>query len=358
MALSHSAAKAASVATLLFSLAVTAPAQTKGIDPALLAKAKAGEASAEYRVAVAYEKLGNPKESHRWLLTAAKNDNTLSMTIVAIDYELGRNVQQDFIQASEWFRKAAERGDELAQTSLGSLYFGGHGVPQDNSQAAFWWHKAADQGAVDAEFDLAHLYDTGQGVPQDFTQAVAWYSKAAEQGNIDAQHMLAQKFLDGQGVQQDVKGAMAWFQKAAEQGDAESQYMLGQLYEDGGYGKLVRDSGGVERLAPPEGDNAIPKDYSSAVLWYRKAAEQGNTDAQSHLGRLYEDGTGVPQDYNEAYFWANLAAATGSSLYGGKLSEYLTADRDRIAAHLTRTDLARVQERTTKWFATHQPKAQ
>jgi hypothetical protein len=175
---------------------------------------------------------------------------------------------------------------------------------------------------------------------------------------VEAQYFLASQLSAGQGVPQNVKEAMVWFQKAAEQGDSESQYMLGQLYEDGGMGKLVQDSGGVERLAPPEGDNAIPKDYSLALLWYRKAAEQGNTDAQSHLGRLYEDGTGVPQDYSEAYFWANLAAATGSSLYGGKLSEYLTADRDRIAAHLTRTDLSRVQERTTKWFAAHPPKTQ
>jgi hypothetical protein len=333
-------------------------AQSNGIDPALMAKAKAGDANAEYRVAVAYDKLRNPKESHRWFLTAAKNGNTLSMTIVAIDYELGRNVQQDFTKASEWFLKAAEKGDEVAQISLGSLYFGGHGVPQDNSQAAFWWHKAADQGAVDAEFDLAHLYDTGQGVPQDFSQAVAWYSKAAEQGNVGAEYNLAQKFLDGQGVPQNLKGAMFWFQKAAEQGESESQYMLGQLYEDGGYGYNAHDSGGIERFGLPKSENAIPKDYLLAIFWYRKAAEQGNTEAQSHLGRLYEDGTGVPQDYSEAYFWANLAAATGSNSYGGKLSEYLIADRDRIAAHLTRTDLARVQERTTKWFAAHQSKAQ
>ena len=82
------------------------------------------------------------------------------------------------------------------------------------------------------------------------------------------------------------------------------------------------------------------------TLWFRKAAEQGNADAQISLGYLYLDGEGVPQDatsggccglarrpirampgrsgcsgvctstgigvpqdYAEAYFWFDLAAA-------------------------------------------------
>ena len=32
-------------------------------------------------------------------------------------------------------------------------------------------------------------------------------------------------------------------------------------------------------------------------------AEQGNTDAQSNLGRMYQRGQGVPQDYETAVKW-------------------------------------------------------
>ena len=54
-----------------------------------------------------------------------------------------------------------------------------------------------------------------------------------------------------------------------------------------------------------------PKDYSEAVKWYRKAADQGNADAQNNLGVCYKNGEGVPQDYSEAVKWYRKAAEQG-----------------------------------------------
>ena len=50
----------------------------------------------------------------------------------------------------------------------------------------------------------------------------------------------------------------------AEQGDAAAQHKLGVMY-DNGEGVLVNDA--------------------EAVKWYRKAAEQGDSDAQTILGQ-------------------------------------------------------------------------
>jgi len=36
------------------------------------------------------------------------------------------------------------------------------------------------------------------------------------------------------------------------------------------------------------------------VKWYRKAAEQGNTDSQNNLGVMYEYGQGVKQNKRKA----------------------------------------------------------
>ena len=303
---------------LTASISGSAKPRSKGISPALMAKAKAGNARAEF--------------------------------FVGFDYERGEGVLQSYAQAASWYRKSAVQGDMLAQSSLGDLYRDGNGVPQDYVQAAIWWSQSARQGDAFAQFDLGRAYEEGQGVPQDFSEAAVWFREAAEEDLPFAQHHLARLLLNGQGVPQDLKQAMSWLRKAADQGDSDSQRTLASVYEDGGAGTIIHESDGSARLKAPEGNNAIPKDFSSAVFWYRKAAEQGDSDAQSHLGQLYKDGIGVPQDYSEAYFWASLAAATGSS----SLSQYLIADRDRIAAYLTRTDLSRVQERTTKWFATHQ----
>jgi len=228
------AVKGLSVALFVVSIAVVSPAQSKGIDPALLAKANAGDASAEFQVGFAYAN--------------------------------GKGVPREFTEAARWYRKAAEQGNADAQSLLGVLYRNGHGVPQNYSEAELWCRKAASQGNAFAQFTLGLDYSQGKGVPQDFTQA---------------------------------------------------------------------------------------------ALWYRKAAMQGNAGAEEELGLLYEEGKGVPQDFGEAYFWTSLAAASmDSSLDDGQDLHQCMEDRDRIAGHLTQTELLKLQTRTRVWFAAHQPKAQ
>jgi TPR repeat protein len=52
-------------------------------------------------------------------------------------------------------------------------------------------------------------------------------------------------------------------------------------------------------------------DYAEAVIWYRRAAEQGHAQAQYNLGFMYGSGLGVPQDDAEAVNWFRLAAEQG-----------------------------------------------
>ncbi|MBL1146210.1 MAG: sel1 repeat family protein [Proteobacteria bacterium] len=80
-------------------------------------------------------------------------------------------------------------------------------------------------------------------------------------------------------------------QKAAEQGDAEAQTTLGGMYENGSFG--------------------IAQDYAEAVKWWQKAAEQGYAMAQHNLGVSYAQGLGVPLDDREAVKWCRKAAEQG-----------------------------------------------
>ena len=41
-------------------------------------------------------------------------------------------------------------------------------------------------------------------------------------------------------------------------------------------------------------------DYTKALNWTLKAAEQGSAVAKNYLGIIYADGLGVSQDYAEA----------------------------------------------------------
>ena len=55
----------------------------------------------------------------------------------------------------------------------------------------------------------------------------------------------------------------------------------------------------------------MTQDYSEAMRWFRKAADQGDALAQNNVGWLYAKGQGVPRDLSEARVWLQKAAAGG-----------------------------------------------
>ena len=56
----------------------------------------------------------------------------------------------------------------------------------------------------------------------------------------------------------------------------------------------------------------VAQDDAEAVGWERRAAEQGNAQAQHNRGVSYRDGLGVVQDYGEAVRWFRRAADQGT----------------------------------------------
>ena len=76
----------------------------------------------------------------------------------------------------------------------------------------------------------------------------------------------------------------------AEQGDTEAQYHLGEMFN---FGK------------------GVAQDDKEAVKWLRKAAEGGHLDAQLALGLAYEKGLEVAEDKAEAVKWYRKAAEQG-----------------------------------------------
>lgn len=93
-------------------------------------------------------------------------------------------------------------------------------------------------------------------------------------------------------AQSTQKNDLAATRKAAEQGNPEAQLNLGSAYEYG---------------------NGVTKDSAEAAKWYLEAANQGETTAQFSLGLLYESGDGVPQNYVEAVRWYRKLAEQGDA---------------------------------------------
>jgi TPR repeat protein len=111
---------------------------------------------------------------------------------------------------------------------------------------------------------------------------------AAVKGDPRAQVALGSKYIDRKNYTEAVK----WFRKAAEQGNTNSQMQLGSLYYIG---------------------EGVPQDYAESMKWYRKAAEQGDAAAQLILGHMYDNKPGVPPDYAEALKWFRKAAEQGNA---------------------------------------------
>jgi hypothetical protein len=54
-------------------------------------------------------------------------------------------------------------------------------------------------------------------------------------------------------------------------------------------------------------------DFATALREWTSLAEQGDSNSQTFLGRMYDEGKGVPQDYKTAVKWYSLAAEQGSA---------------------------------------------
>ena len=80
--------------------------------------------------------------------------------------------------------------------------------------------------------------------------------------------------------------------RAAQQGDVNGQSWVGKFYYEG---------------------KVVAQDYKQAVYWFKKAAEQGNAYAQLALGFCYAAGKGVSLDDKQAFYWYKKAAEQGDA---------------------------------------------
>ena len=148
--------------------------------------------------------------------------------------------------------------------------------------------KAAEKGHAEAMDCLGMMHCNGS-LPVDLDVAEKWFRKAAEMG-----HAIAAVRLQGEPLAQKpyVLTEAKQYRKAADQGDADAQVLLGDMYKSG---------------------NGVALDLTEAAKWYRKAADQGDASAQILLGDMYYRGDGVELDLTEAAGWYRKSASQGNA---------------------------------------------
>lgn len=217
--------------------------------------------------------------------TTLKEDNNANEL-----FDTGKDYydQKQYSEAIKCFKASAEQGNADAQDMLGIIYSNLNNdkvVTVDNNEALRWFKKAAEQNHLLGILHLGHMKEFGGGCQVDYKEALSLYERAANGGCVEAQAYLGWVYLKGScGLAQDKNKALIWYRKAAEQGDGNSQFFLGSL--------LL---------------NANPPSTEEAFKWYTTAADNGNANAQTAVGLFYEKGNIVAQSFETAALWYQKA---------------------------------------------------
>jgi TPR repeat protein len=266
----------------------------------------------------------------------------------------------------------ANAGDPLAQHELGLRFLMGEGVPADTTQAVYWIKKAADQNLTSAKYNYAILSINGIGVRWDPYEAFKLFQSAAEDGMVQAQYVVGILYTDNLTVKRNYDLAYYWIKKAAENDYEPAQEIVAKLepkVSKNIVDSLLTDSGKpVEKNPIPdpsenltsslglvfidfdlisdsaitvtdsmliENINIIGSDSLSKILLVDKPttlkdlanpenieilvelADYGSPEAQTILGRMYEQGINFKKNLVDAgvYYYRALRNDSPSGTY-------------------------------------------
>src|ERR1039458_7809232 len=99
-------------------------------------------------------------------------------------------------------------------------------------------------------------------------------TKPVGDGTLEPPRNLLTQYANPGFANKEYREALERYRKAAELGDTGAQTVLGRIYANG---------------------MGVAKDDAKAAQWYREAAEKGVAEAQTALGWMYANGKGVGQ---------------------------------------------------------------
>ena len=211
--------------------------------------------------------------------------------------EEGGGTKRDHIKAVQWFRHAASLGDGPAMFKLGMISLRGLlDQPKNFTESVSWLQKAAekaDENNPHALHELGILYEGSENpgaVPRDETRALQLFTRGAKLGYRASQYKLGHAWEYGAlGCPIDGRNSIIWYTRAAAQGEHNSELALSGWYLTGAEGILEHND-------------------TEAYLWARKAASSGLPKALFALGYYTEVGIGCQRSLEEAKRWYSRAA--------------------------------------------------
>jgi len=192
----------------------------------------------------------DPKEAFTLYQNAAKLGHAAAAYRTAVCCEIGPDegggTRKDPLKAFQWYKRAATLGDVPAMYKMGIILLKGLlGQEKSPSEAVDYLRRAtagADAENPHALHELALLYEnppSGSAVVKDEPQALKLFEQAAKLGYKYAQFKLGQAFEYGLlGCPIRARDSIIWYTKAAAQGEHQSELALSGWYLTGSEGIL------------------------------------------------------------------------------------------------------------------------
>ena len=137
-------------------------------------------AHADFQDAMEAYRNGNYLYAYDEFRVLALNGDASAQYRLGVMYEKGQGIPQDDSQAAVWYLKAAIQDDSRAQFAIAEMYAKGQGVQKNEKQALMWYTEAADHGFPKAQYLIGLMYAKGQGVPQDLVVGDKWLTLAGD----------------------------------------------------------------------------------------------------------------------------------------------------------------------------------
>ncbi|KAL1970204.1 hypothetical protein VTN77DRAFT_5364 [Rasamsonia byssochlamydoides] len=329
------------------------PVRQYNNNPAPQGPAQTGSANRPQSGPVTHEELqrlqqmvrDNPND-HKTQLVLAKKMVEASSVLIGEEGRVdpktrNKNREKYIMDAHKIVKKLVHAGYPEAMFYLADCYGQGLlGLEVDPKEAFVLYQSAAKQGHAESAYRTAVCcelgHEEGGGTKRDVLKAVQWYRRAAALGNTPAMYKMGIILLKGLlGQQKNPREGLTWLKRAAEQADEENPHALHELallYENPGNNDfIVRDEEYSRQLfiqaaelgykfsqfrlgqAYEYGLMGCPVDARQSIIWYTRAAAQGEHQSELALSGWYLTGAEgiLQQSDTEAYLWARKAASAG-----------------------------------------------
>eukprot|EP00754_Rhynchopus_humris_P043558 Rhum_TRINITY_DN3352_c0_g1::Rhum_TRINITY_DN3352_c0_g1_i1::g.10456::m.10456/K14026/SEL1, SEL1L; SEL1 protein len=280
---------------------------------------------------------------------AADRDEPAAFGALGTLYAQGINsatnaLERNYTKASEYFEKGVEKDHAVSLNGLGYLYMKGAGVKRNYTRAVQYFRKAAGHSNPEAQYNLGVLYKEGKGVERaDKHKSQNYLQLSASRGQVLAHWQLGvipekpcdnavhhlktvgeqgawskrmddahKDYLDG-----DYATALVKYMIASEHGFEIAHSNAAFMLDQG----LSMDEELTFKVNPAYVQGTLSENttaaegfafHSLALKYYRKATEQGNTDAPVKVGDYHYYGQGADMDVHKALQSYKLAVSRGS----------------------------------------------